>query len=553
MLASMIRAFALAFLAAQGVPAHAQTADLILRNGTVVTVDDRFSIQEALAIKGERIVAVGTSAEVEALKGPQTQVIDLNKRTVIPGLIDNHAHYMRAAEYWDREVRLDGVTSHKQALELIAQKARDSKPGDWVLVLGGWSEEQFTDEKRGFSKADLDAAAPDNPVVLQLIYFRIYANSMGLKALGIGPATPDMAGGKIEKENGVPTGVLNGAGAVAITLAKLGEVSRDKMIENARALMYDLNRLGITAYEDMGGRGLHAGHIEAFRAVHERRQMTVRAFYNFSLGDVTPDTDRLVAALAQVKPFQGDDTFDLLGLGENIFPGTSDNLLAQTGALTPEQLRSWRRVAQAIAERGLSANIHTQLRGTIEQFLPALEDINRIRPIKNLRWSFSHLDQVEANDLERMKRLGMAAQIHSRPSIQGRMLFAIHGDRAYTMPPFRLIQDSGIHWGLGSDATAVTPVNPFYTLSLAVTGQMIGGEVVLHSTITREEALIAHTRSNAWFLFQEGNIGSLTPGRYADLLVLDRDYLTVPPEEIKDIRPLVTMVGGKVVHDVRPN
>src|SRR5439155_11112567 len=116
-----------------------------------------------------------------------------------------------------------------------------------------------------------------------------------------------------------------------------------------------------------------------------------------------------------------------------------------------------------------------------------------------------------------------------------------------------MIQDSGIHWGLGSDATAVTPVNPFYTLSLAVTGEMIGGLVVVRSTISREEALIAHTRSNAYFLFQEGNIGSLTPGRYADLLVLDRDYLTVPSTGIRSIKPLLTMVGGKVVHDVRPN
>ena len=151
-----IRALVLIALVALPATARAQDADLLLLNGKIITVDDRFSIEEALAIKGERIVAVGTTADIEKLKGPQTQVIDLNKRTVIPGLIDNHAHYMRAAEYWDREVRLDGITTHKEALELIAQKARDSKPGEWVLVLGGWSEEQFTDEKRGFTKAELD-------------------------------------------------------------------------------------------------------------------------------------------------------------------------------------------------------------------------------------------------------------------------------------------------------------------------------------------------------------------------------------------------------------
>ena len=336
---------------------------------------------------------------------------------------------MRAAEYWDREVRLDGITTHKEALELIAQKARDSKPGEWVLVLGGWSEEQFTDEKRGFTKAELDEIAPDNPVVIQLIYFRIYANSAGLKALGIDETTPDMPGGKIEKD-GTPTGVLNGAGAVAFALSKLGEVARDKMIENARALMYDLNRLGITAYEDMGGRGLHAGHVEAFRAVHERRQMTVRAFYRFFVSDGPPEVERLVARIAQLKPFQGDDYFDILGMGGTFFRGRATISLAKTGSVTPEQMRNWRRVAQVIADRGLSANIHTTLRGTIgSPFSPRWRTSARSGRSRT-SWSFSHLDQVEPEDLERTKRLGMAAMIHSRPSIQGAMLLKIHGERA---------------------------------------------------------------------------------------------------------------------------
>ena len=127
-----------------------------------------------------------------------------------------------------------------------------------------------------------------------------------------------------------------------------------------------------------------------------------------------------MAEIPQLKPFQGDDYFDLLGMGESLYPGVSDNLLAKTGSVTPEQMRSWRRIVQAIADRGLSANIHTQLRGTIEPFLAALEDINKVKSIKNLRWSFSHLDQVEPADLERMKQLGMAAQIHSRPRSRAR-------------------------------------------------------------------------------------------------------------------------------------
>jgi predicted amidohydrolase YtcJ len=210
------------------------------------------------------------------------------------------------------------------------------------------------------------------------------------------------------------------------------------------------------------------------------------------------------------------------------------------------------KIALALARQGLYVNSHVEMTASIDAFLKEYEAINKERPIKGLRWSFSHLDQVNEAQLERMKRLGMSAQIHSRPLIQGALMHKAHGDKAWDMPPFRRVQDSGIVWGLGSDATAVTTSNPFYTLSLAVTGEMIGGQKVNRQSISREEALIAHTRSNAFILFQEGNLGSLAVGKYADLLVLDRDYLTVPAGEIKDIKPLITMVGGKVVHDAMP-
>ena len=532
----------------------AQTADQILINGKIVTVDDRFTIAQALAIKGERIVAVGNNTEINKLKSATTRVIDLKGRTVIPGLIDNHAHYMRAAEYWNREVRLDGVTDHKHALELIAAKVRQSKPGEWVLALGGWSEEQFTDEKRGFTKAELDEVAPGNPVVMQLIYFRIYANSAALKALGVETKTTDPTRGKFEKDvDGRLTGVFNGAGAVAWTLARLGEVASSQMQANARTLMHDLNSVGLTAYQEMGGRGFGPQHIEPFIALSKGGQATLRVFYNYWQDPNSPgDVDRVIANIANVKPFQGDDWFDNTGYGETVYFPLHDNLMVPSSNPSPESLQLWHRIAQAVANQGLHLNIHAQHSGSIKAFLTEIEAIHKVKPIKGLRWTFSHLDQVDAEDLARMKRLDMYAQIHSRPSIQGALMLRVHGDKAYDMPPLRLIQDSGIPWGLGSDATAVTPINPFYTLGWAVTGKMLGGMQVLHQTITREEALIAHTRSNSYFLFQEGNLGSLAPGKYADLLILDKDYLTVPADEIKDIRPLMTMVGAKVVYGAVP-
>ena len=529
----------------------ADVADILLVNGKIVTVDERFTVAQALAIKGERVIGVGSNAGMRKLAGAGTKVIDLKGKTVIPGLIDNHAHFMRAAEYWHQEVRLDGVTSRKQALAMIARKARVAGPGEWVLVLGGWSIEQFADDRRGFTRAELDAVAPNNPVALQLIYFRIYTNSAGLKALGIDAASPNPPGGTIVKDaNGQPTGVLNGGGAVRVTLMKLGEVAMARMTENAKTLFGDLNRMGMTSYIDMGGRSFAPKYFEPVRALAAQRALTLRVFYNQWLEPESPkDVDGVLVKIKDMKPFQGDNWFDNLGYGETVYFPLHDSTLVAATQPSAENMAQWRRVAQAVADRGMQLNVHAQLRGSIERFLTEIEDINAVKPVRGLRWTLSHVDQLEPQDIDRLRRLGIYVQLHSRPTIQGVLFHNVYGDRAYAMPPLRMVQDSGLPWGLGSDATAVTPSNPFYTLGWAVTGRMLGGFRVNQQTITREEALIAHTRNNAYFMFREADLGSLQKGKYADLLVLDRDYLTVPVDEIKDIKPLVTMVGGKVVYE----
>ncbi len=531
----------------------AQTADTILVNGKIVTVDDRFTIAPALAIHRGRIVKVGTTAEIEALKGPSTQTIDLRGRTVIPGLIDNHAHWIRAAEH--DELRFDGVTSRLQALKMLTERVRSAHPGEWIVTLGGWSEEQFTDEPRGFPIAELDRIAPENPLVLQSVYNHSYLNTAALRAAKIDESTPDPQNGKIEKDaGGKLTGVVRGAGAVAFVAAKIPRYQKDTdWLANTRKLVAELNAMGITAWLDAGGRGMSADHYASYRLLAERGELNARAFWTTIRQPATPEqVEKVLAEIALLKPFQGSDYFDNVGWGESVYAPVTTQLLRVQSNTKPEDLAQMRRLLLAMAERGLYVNSHVEMSAAIDAFLDVYETINKERPIKGLRWSFSHLDQVSEAQLERMKRLGMTAQIHSRPLIQGALMHKVHGDKAWDMPPFRRVQDSGIHWGLGSDATAVTTSNPFYTLGFAVTGRMVGGRLVNRQTISREEALIAHTRSNAVFLFQEANLGSLAPGKYADLLVLDRDYLTVPEGEIKDIKPLLTMVGGKVVHDVMP-
>ena len=531
-------------VAAQG----AGTADTILVNGKIATVDDRFTMAQALAIKDRRVIASGSNDAVRKHAGASTKVIDLKGRTVVPGLIDNHSHWIRAAEH--DELRFDGVTTRAQAVKMLGERVAAKKPGEWVVVLGGWSEEQFTDEVRGFPLAELDAIAPNNPVVLQSIYRHSYLNSTALKMAKIDETTPNPPGGTIEKDAaGKITGVVRGAGGVAFVAGKVPLKEREAWLDNTRKLATYLNSLGITAWGDAGGRGMGPKHYQPYQDLADRDELNVRVFWTTIRQPVnTAEVDKVLLEIPSLKPFQGNDYFDHIGWGETVYRPLTTQLLARGGNTKPEDLAQMMRIVRALAEKGIYLNSHVEMVNVIDAFLDQYEALNREAPIRGLRWSFSHLDQITDAQLARMKKLGMNAQIHSRPLIQGVLMHRIHGEAAWDMPPFRRVQDSGITWGLGSDATAVTTSNPFYTLSFAVTGKMIGGHHVNRQSVTREEALIAHTRSNALILFQEGNLGSLAPGKYADLLVLDRDYFTVPVDQIKDIKPLMTMVGGRVVY-----
>ena len=544
--------FQLLFLLTMSAAAHAaEMADIILVNGKIVTVDDRFTIAQAVAIEGQRIAAVGKTEDIRKRAGGKTRVIDLKGRTLIPGLIYNHAHFIRVAEKWHYEMRLDGITSRKQVLKMIADRARAAKPGEWIVALGGWSEEQFTDSPRGFPLAELDRIAPDNPVVLQAVYRQTYLNSAALKAAGIDDGTPNPPGGTIVKDaDGKITGLVRGAGGVAFVAAKVPLAEKEQWLQNARNVVSYLNSVGMTAWMDAGGRGMSGAHYGPYRELADRGELNIRIYWQTVRQPGTPqEVDQVLAEIPGLKPFQGTDYFDHVGYGESVYNPVNTALLNAKANTRPEDMAQWGRIVRALAQNGLYVNAHVEMEGSIDAFLTLYEEVNRDKPIKGLRWAFSHIDQVNAQHIERMKRLGMSAQIHTRPLIQGVLMHNVHGDRAWDMPPLRLVQDSGIPWGLGSDATAVTTSNPFYNLWFAVTGKMVGGHKVNRQGITRQEALIAHTRSNAYIVFQEGNLGSIQNGKYADLLVLDRDYLTVPADQIKDIRPVMTMVGGKVVYE----
>jgi predicted amidohydrolase YtcJ len=526
--------------------------DLILSNGKIITVDERFSIAQAVAIKGDRIVAVGSNQEMARLAGPNTRRIDLLGRSVTPGLIDNHMHLLRAAATWLREVRFDGMESRKQAVEMLRARAKAAGPGEWVYNIGGWTHNQFTDDPKRFTREELDQIAPDNPVSLQESYYQVFLNSKALQALGIEankPDPPEFVSGSIKRDaSGKPTGIIQGdIPATRPVAAKLPKVAPEQLEASSRALVEHVNRAGLTS---VGVPGCVPDVLAIFQKWKAEGRLNVRIFCIEGAAGGTPEqVDRALAQVPKMKLFQGDSFIDNIFLGESVYGPLHDPMFAIKSDPRPDQLEQWRRMAMEIAKDGLPLHVHAELHDTIDAFLDQIEAINKEHPLKGLRWTFAHVNQINARQLDRMKNLGMYAAVHPWAVINGGIMHDEFGDGAYDMPPLATIQNSGIQWGFGTDGTAANQTLPFTTLYFAVTGRMVGGTKVIRQTISREDALIAHTRKNAYLVFQEDNLGSIQPGKLADLLVLDRDYLTVPADQIKDIKPMITMVGGRIVYD----
>lgn len=526
--------------------------DVILTNGKIVTVDERFTIAQGIAVSRDRIVAVGTTADITKLAGPNTRRIDLVGKTVIPGLIDNHMHLLRAGTTWQLELRLDGITSRKRAIELLRARAAAVGPGEWVFNIGGWATAQFADDPKPFTRAELDAVAPNNPVALQESYYQVFLNSPALKAFGIlpnAPDPPDFVKGTIQRDaSGIPTGVIRGdIAATRPVAARLPKIAPDRLEAGSQALIKDMNRAGLTAF---GVAGCNADVLEIFERWKTEGRLNVRVFCIGGASAASPEqVDRSITQIAQMKLFQGDEYIDHVVFGESVYTPLHDRMFAVKSDPRPEQLEHWRRMAMEIARAGLPLHVHAELRDTIDAFLNQIEAINKEIPIRNLRWALAHVNQINGSQIERMKKLGMYAAVHPWAVINGAIMHEGFGDGAYDMPPLATIQSSGIAWGLGSDGTAANQTLPLTTLYFAVTGRMAGGTKVMRQTVSREDALIAHTRKNAYFVFQENNLGSIQPGKLADLVALDRDYLTVPADQIKDIQPVMTMVGGRIVYD----
>ena len=526
------------------VGAQAPPADVILTNGKVITVDNRFSIAQAVAVRGDRIVAVGSSQEVARLAGPKTRRIDLRGRALMPGFIDNHAHYQEEGAYWTLEDRLDGISTRKQAIQTLQARAKMKGPGQWLFTLGGWAPDVFTDDPRPFTRDELDKHFPDNPVFLQFSREAYYLNSRAIELTGMEKMTDP----EIRRDpNGRATGIVDGdrvGGRLRNASGVLKNIPTSILESSSMKMMQDFAMAGLTA---SGG---SCDYVDEYRQwLKEGKPVTMRFFCFRTATGPGRSVDQIIAELPTLRYFDGDEWIDHVNWGERLI-NVPDNVYDTKPTVPASTWNDWGRLAKAVAQAGIPVMLHTTMEWTIDEQLKQIEAFAREVPVRGKRWTFMHMEQVTPGQLERMKRLGLWLAIHPRGIISGAGFVRLHGERGYAMPNLKSVQDSGILWGFGTDAFEVNQYRPFTTLAWAVTGRLLGvGQVTMKYPISREDALIAHTRNNAFFLNRENDLGSIAPGKLADMFVADRDYLTVPAEEIHRIKSVMTMVGGRIVYD----
>jgi predicted amidohydrolase YtcJ len=538
---------AIAALVVCAMPAAAQPADMILTNGKVITLDEQSSIVQALAIRADKVVAVGASADIIKHADARTRVIDLGGRTVIPGLIDSHIHAIRAGLKFSTEVSWIGATSIAEAMERIRMAAIYAKPGTWIVVGGGWTASQFAERRRP-TLAELVAAAPEHPVYVQLFYRAVLLTPPGLKAIGIAGEADLPPNAKFE--HGEDEGWIS-ADAAAVTglYARLPAPTLAESMEGTRRFLHELNRFGITGVFDPGGHNLAPEEYDALFRLWRAKKLTVRIAYSIC----APRPGHELADLQALTRFQpmgvGDGMLRFNGIGERVTFGMYNN-----DTPTEAQKDELYRVARWAAERGMALTAHWNNDKSAHHLLDVLERVDREVPIRDLRWSVAHLHEASDGTLMRMKALGVGWLMQNGLHFAAASFLAARGATISRAPPIKTALQLGLAIGGGTDANRVMSYNPFVSLKWMIDGRTVDGLATRGAAelVSREEALRIYTAGSAWFTFDEDQRGSLQAGRLADLAVLDKDYLTVPTEELGTLTALLTMVGGHIVHAAAP-
>lgn len=524
--------------------AHAQKADLVVTNAKIVTLDSASTIAQALAVRDGRIVAVGGNDAMESLTGPATRRIDAGGRTIIPGLIDSHIHAVRAGLTYATEVNWIGAKTIGEAMDRLRQAAK-TRPASWIIVAGGWSELQFA-EKRRPTLAEVTSAVPDNPAYIQLFYSALLMTPKAQQALGIS-ADHLPAGITAERAaSGETTGWFNGSiVSISALFDRLPRPTFEDNVAGTRQFFTELNRLGNTGLVDPGGFSIYPGHYAALQKLWREKSLTVRVAYSLFAQNVGAEFEEYKSLTPFLPMGFGDDMLRFNGIGERI-TGAMYNNNAPDAAAKQKFLEiiSW------AAKQGLTVTIHWQDDKSVRELLDLYEEVNKETPIAPLRWSIAHLDNTSPETLARMKALGVGWTMQDAMYLGGDRIVAQAGEAARQMPPIVTALRIGVHVGAGTDAHRVASYNPFVALQWMLDGKTVGGLPTRgpDETPSREDALRLYTAGSAWFCFDETRRGTLETGKLADFAVLDRDFMTVPMEEIGATASLLTVVGGNVVY-----
>jgi predicted amidohydrolase YtcJ len=465
------------------------------------------------------------------LARPSTRTIDLRGRTVIPGLIDSHMHATRAASTFATEVNWIGASSLADALSRLKQAAAKAKPGAWLVIVTPPATLEAFPERRRPTQAELVAAAPNHPVYLQLAYGWALMTPHGFTALNLAPTA-----------DGVITDNL------IEFFERLPKPTFDEQVAGTRAFFSELNRLGITGVVDPGGNNVTPESYQALFKVWRDGQLTVRVAYSLCGMTDGREFEEYQNYLALLPNGFGDDMLKFNGLGERITYAMN----GINGTPSEAVKAKYYDIVRWAAERRLTVTMHWNGDANVNELLTIWERVNREFPIAPLRWTIAHLNDASPATLARMQALGVGWTVQDAMYNAGEA--AARGDRAAAsrrMPPVVTGRKLGVAIGAGTDAHRVSTYNPFTVLQWFLDGRNAAGVQLRgpEETPTREDALRFYTLGSAWVSHDEDDRGSLEVGKRADLAVLSKDYLTVPVEQVGTIESVLTMVGGRIVHE----
>jgi predicted amidohydrolase YtcJ len=537
-------------------------ADTIITNAKIATLDKRRPTANAIAIRGETIAAVGSAAEMEALRGPNTQVIDAGGRTLIPGINDGHTHFIRGGLTYTNEVRWDGVPSLAEGMRRVREQARRTPAPHWVQVIGGWTWAQFS-EKRFPTLDEINGATGDTPCMIMHLYDRAWLNRAAIRALGWTKDTPNMFGGLIEHDaSGNPTGLVTSTTSLASLVSvwlRIPRLSPEDQILSTRHFMREHNRLGVTSVVDAGGGGQnYPDNYAAIAKLAADGQMTLRIGYTLFAQAPGKELDNYTAWTKMVKVGQGTDYYRMIGAGEYILYQAGDVAnFAKDYVVPPAGVmeKNLNAVVKLIAAQGWPFRQHTSFDASASRVLYVLEDVNREMPLKNLRWGLDHCETLQPKTLERLAALGGSIDIQNRMSLDGEAFLKKYGAQAAAdAPPIARIREMGIPLACGTDANRATSYNPWIGLHWLITGKTLGGTKLQgdRNLLDRTEALRLYTAGSAWISGEENKKGTLEAGKFADFAVLSADYFSVEVDDIRNIESVMTVVGGKVVYGTGP-